>query len=88
MPAGAGSGISIAGGHERIAFVAGWEGASTQRDREAGFAWSADVGVPLARGVGNFEFDQARRATRQMFSGDRDHGPMRCLWRMIIWLLR
>ena len=27
----------IAGGHERIAFMAGWEGASTQRDREAGF---------------------------------------------------
>ena len=27
----------IAGGHERIAFMAGWEGASTQRDREQGF---------------------------------------------------
>ena len=67
----------IAGGHERIAFMAGWEGASTQRDREAGFRDGLqDAGVPLfARGVGNFEFDQARNATRQMFSGDRDTWP-------------
>jgi len=27
----------IAGGHKRIAYIAGWEGASTQRDRETGF---------------------------------------------------
>ena len=26
-----------AGGHRRIGYIAGWEGASTQRDREAGF---------------------------------------------------
>ena len=67
----------IAGGHERIAFIAGWEGASTQRDREAGFCDRLrDVGLPLfARGVGNFEFDQARRATRQMFSGNRESWP-------------
>ena len=67
----------IAGGHERIAFMAGWEGASTQRDREAGFRDGLqDAGVPLfARGVGNFEFDQARNATRQMFSGDSDTWP-------------
>ena len=43
----------IAGGHERIAFIAGWEGASTQRDREAGFCDRLrDAGLPLfARGV-------------------------------------
>ncbi len=67
----------IAGGHERIAFIAGWEGASTQRDREAGFCDRLrDAGLRLfARGVGNFEFDQARRATRQMFSGNRESWP-------------
>ena len=67
----------IAGGHERIAFLAGWEGASTQRDREAGFCDALrDAGVPLfGRGVGNFEFDQARRATRRMFSGNRETWP-------------
>jgi hypothetical protein len=27
----------LAGGHRRIGYIAGWEGASTQRDREAGF---------------------------------------------------
>ena len=33
----------IAGGHRRIAYIAGWEGASTQRDREAGFC----AGLPM-----------------------------------------
>ena len=32
----------VAGGHERIAYIAGWEGASTQRDREAGFRAALD----------------------------------------------
>ena len=27
----------LAGGHERFGYIAGWEGASTQRDRERGF---------------------------------------------------
>jgi DNA-binding LacI/PurR family transcriptional regulator len=27
----------LAGGHQKIGYIAGWEGASTQRDREAGF---------------------------------------------------
>ena len=27
----------VDGGHEKIAYIAGWEGASTQRDRETGF---------------------------------------------------
>ena len=27
----------VAGGHKRIGYIAGWEGASTQRDRETGF---------------------------------------------------
>ena len=27
----------LGGGHRRIGYIAGWEGASTQRDREAGF---------------------------------------------------
>lgn len=61
----------VAGGHRRIAYIAGWEGASTQRDREAGFrAGLAAHGHALfARGVGDFLTEQAAKAAREMFSG-------------------
>ncbi len=60
----------IAGGHTRIAHVAGWEGASTQRDREAGFvAGLAAAGQALcARGVSDFQYEQAKEVARTMFS--------------------
>jgi len=60
-----------AGGHARIGYIAGWEGASTQRDREAGFrAGLAAAGRTLAaREVGNFVMEDARAAARRMFSG-------------------
>ena len=63
----------VAGGHERIGYIAGWEGASTQRDREAGFrAGLADHGHQLfARGVGDFHTDRAAEAALAMFSGHR-----------------
>ncbi len=61
----------IAGGHERIAHIAGWEGASTQIDREAGFmeALNAAGRTLFARDVGNFDFEQAKAAARRMFGG-------------------
>ena len=60
----------IAGGHRRIAHIAGWEGASTQIDRERGFVEGlAAAGLSLyAREVGNFDFDQAKIAARRMFA--------------------
>ena len=64
----------IAGGHQKIAYIAGWEGASTQRDREAGFmAGLAEAGMSIfARGVGDFDPRIARQATLDMCqSGDR-----------------
>ena len=59
----------LAGGHERIAYIAGWEGASTQHDREAGFVKALnEAGQPLyARAVGNFKLEDAAAATRQLF---------------------
>ena len=65
----------VAGGHERIAYLAGWDGASTQRDREAGFrAGLAAAGRELfARAVGNFNIDEAQAATRALF--DRPDRP-------------
>ena len=60
----------IAGGHKRIAYIAGWEGASTQRDREGGFVDELKKqGRSLyAREVGNFIQDDARQAARKMFT--------------------
>ncbi|WP_370400703.1 LacI family DNA-binding transcriptional regulator [Sulfitobacter sp. JB4-11] len=62
----------VAGGHRRIGHIAGWEGASTQIEREAGFvAGLAKHGLSLcARGFGNFSIEDARTAAREMFGGD------------------
>ena len=63
----------IAGGHKRIAYIAGWEGASTQRDRETGFVEELkDHGHSLyAREVGNFNVDEARQAAHKMFTANK-----------------
>lgn len=59
----------IAGGHRKIAHIAGWEGASTQRDREGGFmAGLSAAGMQLYdRTVGDFHFEIAQKAARDMF---------------------
>ena len=59
----------ISSGHKKISYIAGWEGASTQRDREAGFiSILNDAGLSLhSRKVGNFVFEDSREATRSMF---------------------
>ena len=61
----------VAGGHQRIAHIAGWEGASTQIDRERGFTEGlAAAGHSLyTREVGNFDYEQAKDAARRMFAG-------------------
>jgi len=62
----------IASGHKRIGYIAGWEGASTQRDREKGFVDELqNHGMDLfAREVANYKADEARQATRKMFGGN------------------
>ncbi|SNZ07667.1 LacI family DNA-binding transcriptional regulator [Cohaesibacter gelatinilyticus] len=59
----------IKAGHKKIAHIAGWEGASTQRDREAGFiAGLAETGQTLfARAEGNFRYELAQQAARTLF---------------------
>ena len=60
-----------AGGHRRIGYIAGWEGASTQRDREAGFRAGlreADLEI-RTREVGDYQLARAREAARRMFGG-------------------
>lgn len=62
----------LAGGHKKIGYIAGWEGASTQRDREFGFtAALQQAGLSLhARELGHFSMEQASKATRRMFAND------------------
>jgi DNA-binding LacI/PurR family transcriptional regulator len=61
----------IAGGHRRIAFIAGQEDSSTSRDREAGFYTGlAERGMTLAgRAVGGYSFEGAAAAARALLSG-------------------
>ncbi|MEO1550842.1 MAG: LacI family DNA-binding transcriptional regulator [Pseudomonadota bacterium] len=61
----------LACGYRRIGHIAGWEGASTQRDREAGFREGlAAQGVTLShRALGQYQRETAMEATRQMFAG-------------------
>jgi len=60
-------------GHQRIAYIAGFTGASTQIDREAGFrAGLAEAGQDLyARAEGNFDHRTAQAATRELFATSR-----------------
>ncbi|GHA32843.1 LacI family transcriptional regulator [Devosia pacifica] len=62
--------LLVAGGHERIAYIAGTESALTQRDREAGFREGlAAAGRDLfAREAGDFKFEQAQTAARRLFN--------------------
>ena len=62
----------LAGGHRKIAYIAGWEGASTQRDRERGFVEGLNAaGASLhARAVGNFSSEGAQAAARDLFASD------------------
>ncbi len=60
----------VGGGHERIAFIAGDEDSSTNRDREAGFYKGlAEHGVTVwGRAVGGYTFDGAAHAARELCS--------------------
>jgi len=57
--------------HKRISYIGGWAGASTQRDREAGFRAGLKKAVKnlFSHALGNFSTDTAKVVTREMFSG-------------------
>ena len=56
-------------GHQRVAYIAGNEESSTNLERERGFRDGlAERGLRIwARGVGNYDFEQARLAARELF---------------------
>jgi DNA-binding LacI/PurR family transcriptional regulator len=62
-------------GRTRFAYIAGYEGASTQRDREIGFREGLEAAgrTLYARGLGNFQHSEAQEAARRMF--DRPEAP-------------
>ena len=57
-------------GHNKISYIAGWEGASTQRDRERGFLDGLQAGGKTlhSRAVGNYNHEEAISAARQIFT--------------------
>lgn len=61
-------------GHRRIAYIAGREDASTNLERERGFREGlADFGLRIfARAIGNYDFEQARQAARELFAPETD----------------
>lgn len=68
-------------GYSRIGYIAGFQEASTQRDREAGFRDGLE-GAGLSLGyheVGGFEYGKARVAALEMFAGrDRPDAAFVC----------
>jgi DNA-binding LacI/PurR family transcriptional regulator len=64
-------------GHRRISLIAGWQGASTSRDREFGFESELKAhGAALhARGVGHFDLKRTEEAARELFAGPADERP-------------
>lgn len=67
----------LAGGHQRIGYLAGWEGASTQRDREAGFREGlAAAGREIdLLDVGDYNTERTIAAVRRMFDRPRADQP-------------
>lgn len=65
------AGFLMAGGHRRIAHIAGWQGSSTGRDRTAGFTQALSEGgvEPVVVEDGMYRQDTAAAIAREMFSG-------------------
>lgn len=64
----------VATGHRRIALIAGQEESSTNLERERGFRDGlAEHGLHVyARALGNYDFEQARRAARELFGSGNE----------------
>ena len=62
----------LAGGHQKIAHIAGWQGSSTGRDRRKGFTDAlASAGVkPTAVVDGMYQREKATELTRQLIAKD------------------
>lgn len=63
--------LLLSRGYRRIAFLGGLENSSTHLERERGFNEAlAEVGTAVVgRALGHYDFERAREATRELFSG-------------------
>lgn len=63
----------VAGGHERIVHIAGWQGSSTGRDRKRGFVQGLEAHgvVPVAVIDGHYDREIAAQATRDVMAESR-----------------
>ena len=63
----------LAGGHERIAHIAGWQGSSTGRDRRAGFLTALDAAgvAPWMVMDGMYQRDAALECARELLQGPK-----------------
>lgn len=63
----------LAGGHQRIAHIAGWQGSSTGRDRQSGFldALGEDDVTPIAVVDGMYKRETAMDCARQIIDTNR-----------------
>lgn len=70
----------VEGGHQRIAYLAGIEETSTNRDRESGFrSGLAEKGVKLhAHAVGNYDAELAAKAARELMQSARPPDAIFC----------
>lgn len=70
----------LAGGHQRLAFIAGKQSSSTNRDRDAGFSgYLRERGATLAlREIGDYTFDGATTATRRLLGLDAPPDAIFC----------
>ena len=64
----------LAGGHRRIAYIAGNEESSTNLERERGFREGlACAGLHIwARATGNYDFERARQAALELFAAGHE----------------
>ena len=67
----------VATGYRRIAYIAGLEDTSTNLDRERGFREGlSELGQRcFARAVGNYNFEDAQAAARELFQGAAEQRP-------------
>lgn len=61
----------LAGGHQRIAHIAGWQGSSTGRDRQAGFVEALETAgvTPFAVVDGKYDREVAMACARDLLAG-------------------
>ena len=77
-----------AGGHRRIGYIAGWEGASTQRDREAAFGPVCARPASRSARARSATTSSRGRRTRQGGCSAAPAGPTGCSWRTTTWRSR